>query len=44
MTAAIVGVRRPEQIEETADAATKTLSSDLIQAVEELLTKRDLDL
>ena len=41
VTAAIVGARRPEQIEETADAATKTLSPELIQAVEELQAQRD---
>ena len=38
---AAVGARRPEQIEETADAATKTLSPELIQAVEKLLAERD---
>jgi len=41
VTSAIVGARRPEQIEETADAATKTLSPEIIQAVEGLLAKRD---
>ena len=44
VTAAIVGARRPQQIEETADAATKTLSPELIQAVEELLAQRDKSL
>jgi aryl-alcohol dehydrogenase-like predicted oxidoreductase len=44
VTSAIVGARRPQQIEETADAATKTLSPELIQAVEELLAKRDKSL
>ena len=41
VTSAIVGARRPEQIEETADAATKTLSPEIIQAVEELLAERE---
>jgi aryl-alcohol dehydrogenase-like predicted oxidoreductase len=44
VTGAIVGARRPEQIEETADAETKTLSPELIQAVEELLARRDKSL
>lgn len=41
VTAAIVGARRPEQIEETAGAAAKTLSPAVIQTVEELLAKRE---
>jgi len=44
VTAAIVGARRPVQIEETADAATKTISPEIIQRVEELLAKRDKSL
>ena len=44
VTAAIVGARGPEQIEETAGAAAKTLSAGVIQAVEELLAKRDKSL
>jgi aryl-alcohol dehydrogenase-like predicted oxidoreductase len=44
VTSAIVGARRPEQIEETADAATKTLFPALIQVVEELLAQRDKSL
>lgn len=44
VTAAIVGARRPEQIEETAGAAAKTLSPGVLQAVEELMAKRDRSL
>jgi aryl-alcohol dehydrogenase-like predicted oxidoreductase len=44
VTAAIVGARQPAQIEETADAAAKTLSPEIIQAVEELLAKRNKSL
>ena len=44
VTAAIVGARRPEQIEETAGAAAKTLSPAVIQAVEDLLAKREKSL
>ena len=44
VTAAIVGARRPEQIEQTADAAAKTLSPDIIHAVEGLLAERERSL
>lgn len=44
VTAAIVGARGPEQIEETAGAAAKTLSPGILQAVEELLAKREKSL
>ncbi|HSB67928.1 MAG TPA: aldo/keto reductase [Candidatus Methylomirabilis sp.] len=40
VTGAIVGARRPEQIEETAGAAAKTLSPQVLQVVEELLASR----
>ncbi len=40
LTAAIVGARRPGQIEETAGAADKVLSSEIVQAIEELLDRR----
>ncbi len=41
VTAAIVGARRPEQIEETAGAGDKALSSETIRAIESLLDTRD---
>ena len=40
LTAAIVGARRPAQIEETAGAADKDLSSETLQAIEALLEQR----
>ncbi len=40
ITGAIVGARRPGQIEETAGAADKVLSTDAIQAMDELLESR----
>ncbi len=39
LTAAIVGARRPGQIEETAGAADKVLSPETVQAIEGLLDK-----
>ena len=41
LTAAIVGARRPEQIEETIGAASKVLPSKTVQAIESLLDKRN---
>ena len=40
VTAAIVGARRPEQIEETAQAGNAALSEDDVHAIENLLTRR----
>ena len=40
VTAAIVGARRPEQIEETAQAGNAALSEDDVRAVEQLLAQR----
>jgi len=41
LTAAIVGARRPDQIEETVGAADKVLSPETVQAIENLLDKRN---
>jgi len=41
VTAAIVGARRPGQIEETAGAASKVLPPETIQAIESLLDTRE---
>ena len=40
VTSAIVGARRPDQIEETAQAGNAVLSKDDVLAVEQLLTRR----
>jgi aryl-alcohol dehydrogenase-like predicted oxidoreductase len=40
VTSAIVGARRPAQIDETAGAADKELSSEMLQAIEALLEQR----
>jgi aryl-alcohol dehydrogenase-like predicted oxidoreductase len=40
LTAAIVGARRPTQIEETVGAAAKDLSPETLQAIETLLNQR----
>jgi aryl-alcohol dehydrogenase-like predicted oxidoreductase len=40
VTSAIVGARRPAQIEETVGGADWALSADEIQAIEELLKQR----
>ena len=40
LTAAIVGARRPAQIEETVGAAEKDLASETVQAIEALLDER----
>lgn len=44
VTAAIVGARRPDQIEGTADAANWTLNQQETQRIDELLAKRDTSL
>lgn len=41
VTAAIVGSRRPQQIEQTVIAGTRTLDQASLQAIEGLLTARD---
>ncbi len=41
VTAAIVGARRPGQIEETIGGANKVLSPEIIQAIESLLDRRE---
>jgi aryl-alcohol dehydrogenase-like predicted oxidoreductase len=41
LTAAIVGARRPDQIEETIGAASKALPPETVQAIERLLVTRD---
>ncbi len=41
VTAAIVGARRPGQIEETAQAADWELSEAEIEAIDELLAERE---
>jgi len=41
VTAAIVGARRPEQIEETSDAADLELDSEDIEKIKQLLTERE---
>jgi aryl-alcohol dehydrogenase-like predicted oxidoreductase len=41
VTSAIVGARRPAQIEETAGAAEKELSSEVLQAIDALLEQRN---
>jgi aryl-alcohol dehydrogenase-like predicted oxidoreductase len=40
LTAAIVGARRPSQINETAGAANKTLSPETLQVIKSLLVER----
>ncbi len=40
VTSAIVGARRPDQIEETAQAGNAALSADDARAIEQLLTQR----
>ncbi len=40
VTGAIVGARRPDQIQETAGAADTVLSTDAVQAIDELLERR----
>ena len=40
VTSAIVGARRPDQIEETARAGNAALSEDDVRAIEQLLTQR----
>jgi aryl-alcohol dehydrogenase-like predicted oxidoreductase len=40
LTSAIVGARRPNQIEETVGAASKVLSTETLQAIESLLEER----
>ena len=40
VTSAIVGARRPGQIEETAQAGNAALSEDDVRAIEQLLTRR----
>ncbi len=40
VTSAIVGARRPDQIEETAQAGNAALSEDDVRAIEQLLTRR----
>ncbi len=40
VTAAIVGARRPDQIEETVQASDWNLSKDEIEEIERLLTER----
>jgi aryl-alcohol dehydrogenase-like predicted oxidoreductase len=41
VTSAIVGARRPAQIEETAGAAQKELSAEMLQAIDALLEQRN---
>lgn len=41
MTAAIVGARRPSQIEETAGGAGWVIEDDDLQNIEELLKQRN---
>lgn len=43
VTSAIVGARRPDQIEETAQAANVKLSVDEWKAVDEIIAARDLE-
>ena len=40
LTAAIVGARRPAQIDETAGAAERDLTPETLQAIEALLDQR----
>jgi aryl-alcohol dehydrogenase-like predicted oxidoreductase len=40
VTSAIVGARRPEQIEQTAIAGTRIISDDATNEVQKLLTQR----
>jgi aryl-alcohol dehydrogenase-like predicted oxidoreductase len=44
VTSAIVGARRPAQIEETAGAAEKNVSPEMFQAIEDLLEQRNRSL
>jgi len=44
VTGAIVGARRPSQIEETAGAANKVLLPEAVQAIEKLLDARSRSL
>ena len=44
LTSAIVGTRRPEQIEQTVVAGTRTLDATTIETIDDLLRKRDDEL